>query len=579
MLLISLIFVLYALTPVTGCVLSPYTLQHQHAGKELTSCSTDAQPFPSLSIQVLNRSIKINSYGLVCVTDSFSVVNTGIEAASFIDIFYPPELHQGMISFSAVDNSGVPLEVKDVIDSSFAFHYAKRVFFDHNVPPGWSYNFTVTQTFANLVTPNSSSLYATLYRYPVIPHPILNCSIIISFHEGAIPQYPYPSGAVLVNGSLRITDANIGAFNATPMTVKYYGTLIKFEWSLRYVQVDPWRGIEVIDLYMVRNEGPQTALKLECKVPPFVVQLLAYDGIDVIGAWVEGDHIAVFPRIPLEQNDHYIYYVKYRIPMPFYHIKIYDHYVFAFPATPSYDAIIPASLSVIALSGSLSPQALYPPSPPIFTGLLLGRASLFLYKFDDILPNHSFPVYVYYTSSPISLYSEPIFFVAAILLIFTLALFTFRARAPVKPVMVEVREEYALLGRLCDLYEEKHLLLLERDELEEKRALRKVKKFEYAKRLEDIEKQLSSIDRQIKEEKEKLLSLNKQYAADFEELEMSIAQAEQARATIEFIRKRFAAGRISKEVYEKLVEEQEKKKDKFVSRVEKKIQELRRRML
>ncbi|MBS7288176.1 MAG: hypothetical protein KIH01_05405, partial [Candidatus Freyarchaeota archaeon] len=300
-----------------------------------SSYSVLSSPYPSLSIQVLNRSIEINSYGFVHVTDSFNVLNMGEEPASFIDIFYPSELHENMLTVSAVSGGGLPLKAEDIYD----VYYGKRFYFDHEVPPGLSYNFTVTQTFKNLVTPNESSLYASLYRYPITPHPTSDCTIRIIL----------PPGAVLQNGTSVMRDMDVGALNTTTMTVKYYGPLLRFEWHFRYVHVDPWRGIEAVDFYKVRNDGPQEASKLECRVPPLVAQLLAYDAIDVLGAWPEGDHIAVATRIPLRQNDSYIYYVRYRIPMPSYHFGAYDHYVFAFPATPSYDAIIPASVTLVSL--------------------------------------------------------------------------------------------------------------------------------------------------------------------------------------------------------------------------------------
>lgn len=525
---------------------------------------------------MLNRSIEINSYGLIHVTDSFSVLNTGEESASFIDVFYPSELHKNMITVSAVSSEGTPLNMENISD----LYYGKRVHFDHEVPPGWSYNFTVTQTFTNLVTPNASSLYATLYRYPVTPHPISNCTIRILFPEGAIPQFPYPSGALLQNGTLIIRDTDIGALNATAMTVKYYGPLLRFEWHFRYVHVDPWRGIEAVDFYRVRNDGPQAVSKLECRAPPLVIQLLAYDAIDVLGAWPEGDHITVTTRIPLKQGDFYIYYVTYRIPMPSYHFGAYDHYVFAFPATPSYDAIIPVSMTLVSLGSSLCPQASLPTSLPARTGSFLGEETIFLFRYDDVPPNSSSPLlYFYYTAPSLSLYSQPVMFSALLLLIFTSTMFAVRLRAPVKPIPVEIEEEkLALLGELCDLYEEKHLLILERDDLEQRYAARKVKKFEYAKRVGDIEKQLTSISKRISEARDRLLAVDKRYAPDLEELETTIAQVDQARAAIEFIRRRYLTGKISKEAYEKLTEEQENKRKKSISKAEKKIQELRRRI-
>ncbi|MEM3464910.1 MAG: hypothetical protein QW566_00415 [Candidatus Jordarchaeales archaeon] len=545
-------------------------------GSAHTATCSASSSSPSISVQVLNRSVEINSYGLIKVTDFFSIVNTGTEPALFIDVFYPAELHKNLLTVSAMSGEGSPLKVEDVS----GFYTGKRLFFDHDVPPGYSYNLTVTQKFANLVTLNASSLYADLYRYPIIPHTILNCTIRIFFPENATPQYPYPSGAIFQNGTLVIRDTNIGAFNTTAMTVKYYGPLLRFEWHFRYVRVDPWRGIDVIDFYKVRNDGPQEVSKLECNVPPLVIQLLAYDAIDVIGAWPEGDHIAITPRIPLEQNDHYIYYVKYKIPMPSYHFGAYDHYVFVFPANPSYETVIPTSTTIVSLSASLSPQATYPPSLPASSGLLLGKETFFLFREENIKPNHSSQLYIYYTSPVLSLYSSPVAFSAALLVIFTSLMFAVKLRVPAKPIAVEIEEEkYALLEELCSLYEEKHLLILEKDMLEQKYAARKVKKFEYTKRASDIEKQLSSLERRISETKSDLLAVDKRYAPDFEDLETAIAQVEQSRAAIEFIKRRYATGKISKETYEKLIEEQEKKKEKSISKAEKKIQELRRRIL
>ncbi|MBS7288175.1 MAG: hypothetical protein KIH01_05400, partial [Candidatus Freyarchaeota archaeon] len=183
---------------------------------------------------------------------------------------------------------------------------------------------------------------------------------------------------------------------------------------------------------------------------------------------------------------------------------------------------------------------------------------MFLFRCDDIPPNSSPILYFYYTAPPLFLYSQPVAFSALLLLIFTSTMFAVRLRVPVRPIPVEFKEErLALLGKLCNLYEEKHLLILERDDLEQRYAARKVKKFEYAKRADDIKKQLATIDRSISEARNRLLAMDKRYAPDLEELETAIAQVGHARVTIEFIRRRYLAGRISKETYEKLTEEQE----------------------
>ncbi len=523
---------------------------------------------------MLNRTININIYGLVNVTDSFSIVNTGTEPASSFDIFYPSELYQNLLTFSAVSN-GTPLNSENISEA----YTGKRVLFNQAVPPGGSYNFTVTQTFINMITPNTSSLNVNLYRYPLIPYPVSYCTVRILFPEGATPQYPYPEGAIYQNGSLFMRDANVGAFNETVMNVKYYGSLLIFEWHFRYIHVDPWRGIEAIDFYKVKNLGPKSVSKLECKVPPFTIQLLAYDTLNVIGAWPEGDHIALTPRTPLKQNESYIYYVTYKIPMPSYHFSAYDHYVFAFPAAQSYDTVIPTSMTIVSLSVSLTPQATYPPSIPAQTGLLLGRETILIFKPESIPPNSSPLILTYYTAPLLSLYIKPLFFTSILLIVLIFLTAAVRLKVPVKPVSVKVKaEKYTFLEELCSLYEEKYLLILERDELYQKYATGKVKKFEYTKRASDIEKQLSQLEKRINEAKDSLLKIDKSYTNDIEELETAIAQIDQARAATEYIKKRYITGKISKETYEKLLTEQEKKREKSISKTEKKIQELRRKI-
>lgn len=538
-----------------------------------------ADSSPSLTVQALNRTVSINGYGLVTIKDNFTVVNTGVENAWCIDVFYPSNLYTHLLQASARDRSGSTLTIENVSSP----YEGKRVVFNYPVPPGGTYVFTLTQTFNGLVHPNGSSLVASMCRYPLIAHPVSNCTILVSLPENATPQYPYPEGATFQNGSLIMNDSNIGPFNNTAMDVNYYGPLVRIEWHFRYVSLDPWRGVEVFDFYRVRNDGPQQVSRLECMVAPVPVQLLAYDALNVIGAWPEGGKIYVYPRFPLKQNYTYAYYVKYLIPMPAYHVGAYGKYLFAFPVTQSYDTVIPATVTVISLSGELTVKAMQPPSPFLQSGTMLNVQTLLFFSTGNVSPGTQRMAYIYYTSPMLALYLRPASFTLIIFSALMAVMIAVRARVkaappPAEEVKVEV-EVSGLLEELCDLYEERHLLILEEDELKRRYSAGKVKKFEFTKRRSDIEKQLKELEKRIGDAKSRLLSIDKRYEPEIDELETAETQVEQAGAALDFVRRRYMTGKIGKEVYEKLKREQEKKRDKAISKVDRKLQDLRRKAL
>ena len=145
-----------------------------------------------------------------------------------------------------------------------------------------------------------------------------------------------------------------------------------------------------------------------------------------------------------------------------------------------------------------------------------------------------------------------------------------------KPIIIQMEQvPKSVLRQYSDLYDEKIALILQIEQLEESRRRKKVPVREYVQRRRRFESQLSDIFKQINETSQDIKNISGRFADIVNRLEILEAERDGARAAAARLRRRYRNRRITREVYDRLRVEEERKVNRTTSRIDGLIFELR----
>ena len=141
--------------------------------------------------------------------------------------------------------------------------------------------------------------------------------------------------------------------------------------------------------------------------------------------------------------------------------------------------------------------------------------------------------------------------------------------------LVEETIPVDLIREFTDLYDEKIGIILELEKLESDLAAGKVKKREYLSKKATLENELRNAIRKLEPVKEELRKVGRRYNEAVKKLEILEEERESAKASLDFLKRRYRLRKIRKSVYEKLSEEQMKKLRKATEEMDRIIFNLR----
>ncbi|MFB0561706.1 MAG: hypothetical protein ACETWM_10905 [Candidatus Lokiarchaeia archaeon] len=522
----------------------------------------------NLTNSLILRNISINNFGIAIVTDTFTVRNDGVDHATVADVFYPEDTWSKLVT-SMAWSENVQLNTEEI---SSGGRNGTRIFFHKSIAPGETYTFTLEQYFDETLT--------TVYYSPLMRN-------VTQFDFPACPYSPYkteqcnisvilPKDA-LSDSTLTRNFANIEPFDASLLQIRFWFTgtssIISIKTIYRQIEVDPWLGIRVIETHFIENKGPSNLNKIYFKATPGTVNFEAYDLAGSLSAWPSGDSMAISTRFSVPPNGTYFYYMVYSIPIAASQIGSSGTYLFTFNILPDYVGSIDNFYVSLIFNDFVYTSFQSPSTIPISSS----TQNIFLYSWKNVIPTQKVFFYTSYSVGFPTTYLRPfllmlIFGAAAILYV---AIRSRRAK-PVPLIARPAEISASILRELCELYDEKTSLIIEMDRLREDALRKKIKKAEYSRRVKNAEKDLARLNQQIDQKKAEILEYDKKFESDFSALEINEADREQAKLSLQSLRRRYLMKRLTKETYLKLRDAQEKKLKKAESNIDKKIQDLRR---
>ncbi len=517
----------------------------------------------NLTNSLVLRNISINNFGIATVTDTFIVRNDGTNSTKSANVLYPENVWSELITYTAW-HENIQLNTERIFSGGVN---GTQIIFHKSLSPGDNYTFTLKQYFKGTLSTVSSQMRFSFPAYPYSPYRTEECRVSVILPKGAYST-----------SSLKYNYANISPFDANNtlginFTFNDGSSIVSLKTVYRQVTVDPWMGINVIEVHLIENKGVSNLNKTYFQAPAGTVKFEANDAAGTLTSWPAGDSVEIYTRYSIPPNGTYVYYLTYSIPIAFSQIGSSGTYLLAFNIVPNYGGIIENFYISLIFSNFLGISFQSPPTLPI-TSI---NKNIYLYTYKNIIPTQNILSYFLYSVGFPNTYLRPL----TLTLVFGSAAAVYALvrsrRVKAAPAIVRPAEVKAsILSEFLNLYEEKNTLILEMERLREDALRKKVSKLEYAQRIKNSEKELARLESEINKIKTKLIEADKKYVSDIRYFEINEADREQAKLALQSLRRRYLMKRLDKETYLKLKEAQENKLRKAESNLDKRIQDLRR---
>ena len=525
-----------------------------------------AEPASQYSVKV-NRVAQIGGWGLVTVNDTFTIWNNSTAVLGNVPIGLPRDFMSGLKHLAARDDQNRVLTIDRDLDSSsetywFKVNFAKALAYNEN------YTFTVTSLFTNVLVPVPAG-----FQYRFVTTPILQVkgtSENMTIIAGAQSEFSIPQGLnlteTLEGGYARLSGyfAPIESYTTRSIVLNMTSTaqfIVRVPHMSREVRFGEDGTIRVSDTYDFENLAGSIST-IQLTLPQNSSDVMAYDLIGSL--WdspQQGPDISVGPRYSggIGSNRTFTFTMKYQVDPRGYVKQIQwwgaNNCKFALLSNLKYWVIDKLETTVIVPDG-FTVRSVFP-SPSSTSGSLFYRN--LKYEVTDVTP---------YTDLGLSLeYSYTPFWSGSLLLAW-LGIFELVVVASV--VVVRVRKPAALkipvpsdkLKQFVELYDGRTALRLELDRMSEDLARGALNKHEYRRRRRSIELRMGELDRALQPLKQDLKTFHPRYAEMTLRMERAEAEIEANRLGEEHFRTQYRAGKISKEAYERALQDLSRRVDK-----------------
>ena len=243
-------------------------------------------------IEQVERSIEISEFGLVTITENFTLRNTGPSSLNGCEVCYPKS-HVKKISLStAYDfNSSTELEISAPYIRKGITYIS--VFFDQVLPPGEKYQFKLISAYLDCVTLDRELSYYThvldleIPLFPMTPYPIKKISVRVKFFDELDVPHAFinysPRADVIKDEMLHYDRSELDPYYIESLTVTYATELPPciFSYAKRTIEIDPWGYIYVTEKQTLKNIGLEQAAisQLDFFVPLDATEVKAHDDL------------------------------------------------------------------------------------------------------------------------------------------------------------------------------------------------------------------------------------------------------------------------------------------------------------
>jgi len=590
-LLIPLIYPIVADTSNSYTPLSNSQIVNDQNPKKIISGCQDISSsitINNISIAKARRDVNPDIYGLLIVNDTFTIFNNR-SSSLFYFVYYVPKNFTKFLNFISCFNSYEErLSILNV-PSEYDNYTKYIILFDSPILPFENYTFKVVMVYVELITllntTDEQSFFIDYYLFPIVPYNIswMYTSVKLPLTATKLSIYPDFNGTADLFGHKRY---NVLPMHYEKFNVSYTFTetppveYLKMEKTIRVV---PTAGLLLVhEIHVVKNLGKVALNNLAVYIPNRSYDIQAVDAYGELTTYPHqvGRKIAVTTRfrVDIKQNTTYMFNVSYKVPIDEVVREDGISFILNVDVNPhipilireyKINVILPEGLSIVEFYLNLHKErAILTKNDNQIIMMAMNITHLY---FDSLLIRYmviGLPNY-----SRIFFFSVIIGFIAFIYV--ASRKFLPRYIVTKGAYLVEETIPVDLIREFTDLYDEKIGIILELEKLESDLAAGKVKKREYLSKKATLENELRNAIRKLEPVKEELRKVGRRYNEAVKKLEILEEERESAKASLDFLKRRYRLRKIRKSVYEKLSEEQMKKLRKATEEMDRIIFNLR----
>lgn len=525
-----------------------------------------AEPAPQYSVKV-NRVAQIGGWGLVTVNDTFTIWNNSTDVLGNVPIGLPRSFTSGLKYLAARDDQNRALTIERDLDSSSETYWFK-VNFAKALARNENYTFTVTSLFTNVLVQAPAGFQYRFVTTPVLQ--VKGTSENMTIIAGAQSKFSIPQGLNLTE-TLDGTYARLSgyfapmeAYTTEPIVLNMTSVaqfIVRVPHLSREIRFGEDGTIRVSDTYDFENLAGSIST-IQLTLPENSSDVMAYDLIGSL--WdtpQEGPDISVGPRYSggIESNRTFTFTIKYQID-PRTYVKQTEWWganscKFDLFSNLKYWVADELETTVIVPDGFAVKNAF--PSPSSTSGSLFYRS--LKYEVTDVTPYTDLGLSIEYSYTPFWSGSLLLVWLCILELVVVASVVVARMR---KPAALKIPVPTDKLKQFVELYDGRTALRLELDRMAEDLARGALSKHEYRRRRRGIELRMGELDRALQPLKQDLKAFHPRYAETILRMERAEAEIEANRLSEEHFRTQYRAGKISKEAYERALQDLSRRVDK-----------------
>src|SRR3989441_93511 len=516
----------------------------------------------------VNRSIATNNWGVTFVSDQFTMT-LGSSPVSQIVLGIPSALSSKLRFTEAVDSQLNPLRISPPSNPltlpSGGNYSAIDIAFPSAKTGGYSFN--LTSVYSDMLNFNSTS---SSFTFAFEPFPLTDGTYNVTSAQLSVKTGDWPSPKVSsVNGTFASA-----TFTAQTTTLKPYNTTVAtmtFSSSgtaqsifdvvaNRTIALAQTGSIQVTDFYNMINRGHDLS-SLALPLPRNVQTATASDIIGVVSTLTaatatDGTNTVTFiPRFgTVKAGAESSVRITYALPIQSYLIskglgrfelsfRLLDNVKF-FDTTLQMKIVTPMGFRLDSFSGQ--------------TFTTSGNQILVAVSTATPMSNLSFTMD--YQIDPFWASLSALGWAG--LAVGSLAAIVLAVGATSTAGVAVSGAPSELIGRFVELYDEKSAMRLEAEKMDEDLARGALNRHEYKRRRRVIDLRIAELDRTLAPVKDQLSKANPRYQDMIKRLERAEADTQVVRTTSADLRNQYRSGRIARELYESLISDLAKRKEK-----------------
>ena len=519
------------------------------------------------------RTSTAGQYGVVHVSDRFSVYNNGSGSASFLDFAIPRVYRDNLYYADAKDILGRELTIDPDVNKTSQLYWI-RVHFAQDLASGKNYTFTVSSVLGNTVTTSAIGYEFNFTAAPVLSQDVRIANVTFFAPQGSTFKLPPNSTyATISSGGYPGLVNSYKPWKAYSSDIfsAIYGSVNQYLLNLTTVERDIIIGndgtLGVSELYHVYNPSI-TIASLTITLADGAYNVMAYDDVGAMWATPQNPsspyQVTVQPRytVGIKTNESFTFTLTYNVPQSKYlkQLNWWGAYNLTFALLDNKDDFLfrNATVRIVAPAGTsttnlkMSPQS--PISPPIqispdqrtfnIRGATAQTNMTFGLAFNRVPFWSAFGVLGWITG------------LEAVIFAFALATRLRRGAELVVPIPVEKLREFV------GLYDERLALSRELVLMEEEVSRGGLVRHEFRRRRKLMEQRLDELNKSLMEVKAELRGTSPRHQELMRRLDNAEAEIEASRASLNQVRGQYRAGKTTKDAYDTLMNNISKRIDR-----------------